>query len=54
MLKTFTLQTHTREELVDITSQVRETVSKILKSENKDCGVAIVYTKHTTSGLTIN
>lgn len=46
----FSISTNKREQLVDITSNVREIVSR---SNVKD-GIVVVYTKHTTSGITIN
>ena len=49
-MNSFSISTNKREQLVDITSKVREIVSK---SNVKD-GIVVVYTKHTTSGITIN
>jgi secondary thiamine-phosphate synthase enzyme len=47
---TFSVKTNTREELIDITSQVRKAVDD---SKVKD-GVCYVYTPHTTAAITIN
>ncbi len=49
-MNSFSVKTNRREELVDITSQVREIVS----SSSVKSGICVVYTKHTTSGITIN
>jgi secondary thiamine-phosphate synthase enzyme len=49
--KTISLQTNKREELLDITSQVQKAVSEIMQSGS---GIALVFSKHTTSGITIN
>ena len=44
------ISTNKREELIDITSQIKELVSK--KSWKN--GVLYIYTPHTTAGITIN
>ena len=44
------INTNKREELIDITSQIKELVSK---KSWKD-GVLYIYTPHTTAGITIN
>lgn len=44
-----TVQTSTREELVDITAQVRRAVSR----SGVQAGVAWVYSPHTTAGVTV-
>ncbi len=47
---TFTIQTHSREELIDITAKVKETID----SEGVRSGMCCVYVPHTTAGVTIN
>jgi len=47
---TFEVRTHNRDELIDVTSRVRQAVSE---SEVTD-GVAVIYVPHTTAGVTIN
>ena len=42
--------THRREEMVDVTDAVRETVSSAGVSE----GICVVYSPHTTCGVTVN
>jgi len=49
-MQTFTVQTHDRNELVDITSQVRDAVHH----SEVTTGLCIVYCPHTTAGITIN
>ncbi len=49
-MKTFTIQTHTREELIDITPEVKEAID----SSGVRSGLCIVYVPHTTAGVTIN
>ena len=49
MLYEYTLST-TREDLYDITQQVREAVSK----SGVNSGIAVVFCPHTTAGITIN
>jgi len=50
MLKTFTIQTSSRDEMVEVTSLVQEFVS----NNNLNEGAVIVYCPHTTAGITIN
>jgi secondary thiamine-phosphate synthase enzyme len=50
MVHKMTLQSSKREEFIEITANVAEVVRK----ENIDEGVAIVYCPHTTAGITIN
>jgi len=49
-MKTITVRTSAREELVDITGPVQETVSE----SGVDTGVVICFVPHTTAGITIN
>lgn len=49
-MKTFTIQTHTREELIDITPKVRDAI----ESFGVKSGICLVYVPHTTAGVTIN
>jgi len=48
MIKEFSIKTNKRNEFLDITSQVEETVKDIKE------GTAIVYIPHTTAAVTIN
>lgn len=50
MLHTFTLSTKQRDEMIDITGQVRS----LLHEEGLENGLAIIYCPHTTAGITIN
>lgn len=50
MYKTFNLNTKSRNEMVDITSEVKNA----LKELNADNGIATIYCRHTTGGITIN
>lgn len=50
MLHTFTLRTKQRDEMIDITGQVRS----LLHEANLENGLAVVYCPHTTAGITIN
>jgi len=49
-MKTFTIQTHSREELIDITPQVKEAI----EASGARNGICLVYVPHTTAGVTIN
>jgi secondary thiamine-phosphate synthase enzyme len=46
----FQMHTKTRNEMIDITSQVQDVVSK----SGIACGDAVVYCPHTTAAITIN
>ncbi|MHB0972507.1 MAG: secondary thiamine-phosphate synthase enzyme YjbQ [Thermoanaerobaculia bacterium] len=48
--KTFSVPTHAREEMVDITSSVEEA----LRAMNTSEGICTIYTPHTTAAVTIN
>lgn len=48
MIKEFSIKTNKRNEFLDITSQVEETVKDVKE------GTAIVYIPHTTAAVTIN
>jgi secondary thiamine-phosphate synthase enzyme len=50
MIKEISIKTHTREELIDITSEVQ---SAVTSAGIKD-GFAICFVPHTTAGITIN
>ena len=50
MLKSFSIRTSRRNQLVDITYEVKE----IVKSSGVDEGLCIVYVPHTTAGITVN
>ncbi|HAI13346.1 MAG TPA: hypothetical protein DCM28_16685 [Phycisphaerales bacterium] len=49
-MHTFTLKTHSRDQMVEITSQVRNLVRESGVTE----GAVMVYVPHTTAGVTIN
>jgi secondary thiamine-phosphate synthase enzyme len=49
-MKTITIQTNRKEELIDITDQIRAAIS----SEEVEKGICRVYVPHTTAGVTIN
>ena len=50
MVQLLKVRSHQREELVEFTSQVQET----LKESGIDEGVCVLYVQHTTAGLTVN
>lgn len=50
MVHLIQLQTNHRDQMIDITAQVE----KILAQENVQEGLAVVYSSHTTAGITIN
>lgn len=50
MLITLSVPTHAREQLVDITAQVQDALER---SGVRD-GLAVVFSTHTTAGITIN
>jgi secondary thiamine-phosphate synthase enzyme len=49
-MHTFTVKSKTKEELIDITSQVQS----IVKHHSVNHGVCFIYIPHTTAGVTIN
>lgn len=49
-MKSFTVNTKTREELIDITSEIQE----ILDKSKIDEGLCVIFVPHTTAGITIN
>lgn len=49
-MKTFTIQTHSREELIDLTPQVKAAID----ASGTRNGICLVYIPHTTAGVTIN
>ncbi|MFH1753923.1 MAG: secondary thiamine-phosphate synthase enzyme YjbQ [Candidatus Omnitrophota bacterium] len=49
-MKTFNVKTQKRQELIDITRQVRDIVAK----EGVEDGLCLVFVPHTTAGVTIN
>ena len=49
-MKVISIQTHTKEDLVDITHHVKDAVS----SSGLKTGICCVYVPHTTAGVTIN
>ncbi|MEK8131038.1 secondary thiamine-phosphate synthase enzyme YjbQ [Paenibacillus filicis] len=49
MIHKLSIQTHHRDEMIDITRQVHD----LLKQEQLEDGIAVVYSPHTTAGITI-
>jgi secondary thiamine-phosphate synthase enzyme len=49
-MKTLSVRSSEREELVDITSRVRSAI----RESGKTDGICILFTQHTTCGLTVN
>ncbi len=50
MLKEYSVKTHNREELIDITDLVR----KAIDESGIDDGLALIFVPHTTAAVTIN
>ena len=50
MLKEFKISTSEKQELIDITEEVRQ----IIKNSRVEKGICIVYVPHTTAGILIN
>lgn len=50
MIKRLEVRTTNREQLIDITAQIKG----ILKNENVESGLVVIYVPHTTCGITIN
>ncbi len=50
MIKRLELRTTSREQLIDITAHIRS----VLRNEDFDTGIAVIYVPHTTCGVTIN
>lgn len=50
MLKRFSLKTHSRDEMLDVTSSAQKAVKEAAVKE----GTVIIYCPHTTAGITIN
>ncbi len=49
-MQTLTVQSRSKDELIDITSRVQDAV----REEGIDTGICLVYTPHTTAGITVN
>ena len=49
-MQTINVKTHSRDELVDITSEVK----RVVKQSGAQTGICLVYTPHTTAAITIN
>ena len=49
-MQKFQVSTHERNQLIDITAQVKE----VLNSSGVNNGICTVFTPHTTAGITIN
>ncbi len=50
MLTKLSINTATRDEMIDITSKVKN----FIKESNVVSGIVTVYTAHTTAGITVN
>jgi len=50
MLFKHQIKTNSREEMIDITSHVKESI----KNSKINDGIAVIYVPHTTAGITIN
>jgi len=50
MTYTYTLKTHNREEMIDITKYIQDSVEKSKVEE----GILLIYVPHTTAAVTIN
>ncbi|MFB1082366.1 secondary thiamine-phosphate synthase enzyme YjbQ [Jeotgalibacillus sp. JSM ZJ347] len=50
MFHTFTVKTHSRDEMIEITREVQQWIS----SQSFKNGIAVVSSKHTTAGITVN
>src|ERR1700719_909861 len=50
MLKKFTLHTNKRDQMIEVTQQVKD----FIKEKGMEEGAVIVYCPHTTAGITIN
>ncbi|AJD91976.1 hypothetical protein JMA_26590 [Jeotgalibacillus malaysiensis] len=50
MFNTFTVKTHSRDEMIEITAEVQQWIS----SQSFNSGIAVVSSKHTTAGITVN
>ena len=50
MLESFNVVTSRRNEIIDITSKVRE----VLRKSKVKSGICVVYTPHTTAAITVN
>lgn len=54
MVVEFTVKTNKKNQIIDITGEVKEIVNKICKKENIKDGICLVYTPHATAAITIN
>ncbi|MDX9715414.1 MAG: secondary thiamine-phosphate synthase enzyme YjbQ [Dissulfurispiraceae bacterium] len=50
MIKTLNIKSRARTEFIDITEEVQQ----IIKESGVTSGICVIYTPHTTAGLTIN
>ncbi|MEK4028196.1 secondary thiamine-phosphate synthase enzyme YjbQ [Pseudobacillus sp. FSL P4-0506] len=50
MLKKFTLNTNSRDQMIDVTQEVKN----FIKEQGIQDGAVVVYCPHTTAGITIN
>lgn len=50
MMQSFSVKTHQRDEMIEITAEVR----RIVREANLVAGHVVVYIPHTTAGVTIN
>lgn len=50
MFHTFTVKTHSRDEMIEITHEVQQWIN----DQSFKNGIAVVSSKHTTAGITVN
>ncbi len=53
-MKRFTLQTSTRNEMLDILADVQDALDSLLSDAEGASGAALVYCPHTTAAITVN
>jgi secondary thiamine-phosphate synthase enzyme len=53
-METFIVKTNKKNEIVDITSEVKNCVKKICEREKIKEGICVVYVPHATAAVTIN
>jgi len=54
MVEEFIVRTQRKNEIVNITDQVKQIVEKVCKKEKIKDGICLVYTPHATAAITIN
>ena len=54
MIEEFTVRTNNKNEIMNITNEVKEIVERICKKEKIKDGICLVYIPHATAAITIN